>query len=129
MSEPTIKVKRLAYVRVAAPDRARAEAFLEAFGLRVAARAGEAVYLRGTDPDPHCYVLTRGEPGVQAIAFEAESVADLEKLARLEGASPVEKLDEPAGGQVVRLRDPQGTRVEAGVRSARAYAPRSARAA
>ena len=112
MSEPIIKVKRLAYVRVAAPDLEKAEAFLLEFGLQVAARTDEAVYFRGTEPAPHCYVLTRGESGVTAIAFEADSVADLEAVARLEGASAIEKLDEPAGGQVVRLRDPQGMQVE-----------------
>ncbi len=112
MSEPIIKVKRLAYVRVSAPDLARAEAFLEDFGLRVAARTDATVYLRGTDPEPPCYVLGRGEPGVTAIAFEADEAADLEKISQLGDASAIEKLDEPAGGQVVRLRDPQGTRVE-----------------
>lgn len=112
MSEPTVKVKRLAYVRVQAPDLAKAEAFLVEFGLRVATRTGEAVYLRGTDAAPHCYVLTEGDSGVTALAFEADSLADLEKIARLPGASPIEKLDEPAGGQVVRLRDPQGMQVE-----------------
>ena len=112
MSDPIIKVKRLAYVRVAAPDPAKAEAFLQEFGLHVAARSDGATYLRGTDPGPHCYVLTRGAPGVTAIAFEADSVSDLEKISRIDGASPIEKLDEPAGGQVVRLRDPQGTGVE-----------------
>ena len=112
MSEPIIKVKRLAYVRVAAPDLDRAVVFLEEFGLRVAARTAEAVHLRGTDPDPPCYVLTRSAPGVLAIAFEADDVTDLERISKLEGASPVDKLDEPAGGQVVRLRDPQGMQVE-----------------
>ncbi len=112
MTEPIIKVKRLAYVRVSAPDLAKAESFLEEFGLQVAARANGAVYLRGTNPEPPCYVLTQGTPGVHAIAFEADDVADLEAIARLDGASAIEKLDEPAGGQVVRLRDPQGTQVE-----------------
>ena len=47
MSEPIIKVRRLAYVRVSAPDPARAEAFLEEFeppreSLRAAVEAGDA---------------------------------------------------------------------------------------
>jgi catechol 2,3-dioxygenase-like lactoylglutathione lyase family enzyme len=112
MTEPTIKVKRLGYVRVCAPDLAKAEKFLEEFGLRVAARANGAVYLRGTNPEPHCYVLTQGNPAVTAIGFEADGLSDLEKISRVEGASEIEKLDEPAGGQVVRLRDPQGMCVE-----------------
>ncbi len=112
MTEPILKVKRLAYVRVSAPELTKAETFLEEFGLQVAARTDAAVYLRGTDPDPPCYVLTEGASGVTAIAFEAESESDLEKVAAIEGASAIEKLDEPAGGRVVRLRDPQGTQVE-----------------
>ncbi|MDJ0789338.1 MAG: VOC family protein [Myxococcota bacterium] len=112
MSEPTIKVKRLAFVRVTAPEPAKAETFLAEFGLQLATRTDDAAYFRGTDPDPHCYVLSQGEAGVPSIAFEAESAADLEKVAALPGASPIEKLDEPGGGQVVRLRDPQGQPVE-----------------
>ncbi|HEB91494.1 MAG TPA: hypothetical protein ENI85_18105 [Deltaproteobacteria bacterium] len=112
MSESTIRVKRLAYVRVSAPDLTKAETFLEEFGLRVAARTEEAIYFRGTDPDPPCYVLTRGHAGVTSIAFEADSAADLERIAKIEGASAVGKLDEPAGGQAVRVRDPQGMQVE-----------------
>ncbi len=112
MSEPIIKVKCLAYVRVAAPDLSKAEAFLDEFGLQVAARTEDAIYLRGSEPVSHCYVLSRGTPGVTAIAFEADSEADLEKIAAIDGASAIEKLDEPAGGQVVRLRDPQGMQVE-----------------
>ncbi len=112
MSAPTIKVKRLAYVRVSAPDLARAEAFLDEFGLRVSHRTSDAVYLRGTDPDPPCYVLTRGKSAVTAIAFDANEASDLEEIAKLDGGSPVVDLDEPGGGRVVRLRDPQGMQVE-----------------
>jgi catechol 2,3-dioxygenase-like lactoylglutathione lyase family enzyme len=112
MSEPIIRAKRLAYVRVSAPDLAKAEAFLKEFGLHVAARTDAAVYLRGTDPDPPCYVLTEGASDVTAIAFEADSAADLEAISKIDGASPIEKLDGPAGGSVVRLRDPHGMQVE-----------------
>ena len=58
MTTPIIKVKRLAYVRVSAPDLGRAEKFLDEFGLKVAARQGDTIYLRGCDPYPPCYVLT-----------------------------------------------------------------------
>ena len=112
MTEPTIKAKRLAYIRVSAPDLAQAETFLEEFGLQVAAREAGTTYLRGTDPEPPCYVLTQGEGGVSAIAFEADSAADLAAIAGLEGASAVMPLDGPAGGEMVSLEDPQGMRVE-----------------
>ncbi|MDX1735596.1 MAG: hypothetical protein R3228_14580, partial [Halioglobus sp.] len=109
---PLIKVKRLAYVRVSAPDLDRAEKFLDEFGLKVASRQGDTIYLRGSDPLPPCYVLTRGASAVTAIAFEADELADLEKIAALDGSSAIEALDGPAGGQVVRLADPMGMQVE-----------------
>lgn len=112
MTEPKIKVERLAYVRVSAPNLAEAETFLQEFGLHLVERRDGAVYWRGTDPDPPCYVLTQGPSNVKAIAFEAESASDLEAIARVDGASAIEALDGPAGGRVVRLRDPQGMQVE-----------------
>lgn len=111
MIEPVIKVKSLAYVRVSAPDVEQATAFLEDFGLQVAHRSAEAVYLRGTDAGVPCYVLTSGSAEVTTIAFEVESAADLEALAQSEGAT-IASLEEPLGGQVVRLRDPNGLAVE-----------------
>ena len=111
-TEPVIKVKRLAFVRVCAPDLSQAEVFLKEFGLQVASREGRTVYFRGTDPYPPCYVLSEGASNVTAIAFEADSIADLEAISNLQGASSIEPLDGPAGGQVVRLTDPMGIQVE-----------------
>jgi hypothetical protein len=33
---------------------------------------------------------------------------DLERISRVEGASPIEDIDEPGGGKRVRLTDPDG---------------------
>lgn len=112
MNNPTIKAGRLAYVRVSAPDLEEAQTFLLEFGLQVATRTSDSIYLRGSESAPHCYILSEGTPGVQAIAFEADTLSDLEKITTLDGASDIDKLDEPAGGQVVRLRDPMGMQVE-----------------
>lgn len=107
-----IKVQDVAYVRFAAPDLERMEAFLDDFGLRVASRDGERLFARGTDPEPYVHVTERGEPGFRGVAFEAASAEDLERAACLDGASPVEPIDAPGGGRRVRFTDPDGFAVE-----------------
>lgn len=112
MTKPRIKVKRLAHVRVSAPDLDKARTFLEEFGFTVADQSANTIYLRGTDANPFCYVLSIGEASVTSIAFEADSIGDLETVASFEGASAIESLDGPGGGQAVKLRDPMGLQVE-----------------
>ena len=107
-----IKVTDIAWGRVRAPDLDQAEAFLLDFGMVRAARTKSALYMRGTDPAHHIHVTELGEPGHVGLAFHAASADDLATLARLEGASPVETLDEPGGGKRVRLKDPDGYQVE-----------------
>lgn len=112
MSTPLIKVKQLAYVRVQANDLNVAEKFLTEFGLVVAERDDQQIYFRGTDAEPICYILSQGNQDVTAIAFDAESAEDLTKISQADGASAIETLDGPCGGQVVRLTDPLGMQVE-----------------
>jgi catechol 2,3-dioxygenase-like lactoylglutathione lyase family enzyme len=107
-----IKVKDIAYVRFAAPDLDAMERFLADFGLVTTARESDVIYARGTDPAPYAHVTERGEPAFLGLAFEAESTADLEAAAKLEGASPVEKIEAPGGGQRIRFTDPDGFLVE-----------------
>lgn len=107
-----IKVTDLAYVRLRAPDLDRMEAFLTDFGMVRAARSPRALYMRGTDAQHHLHVTELGEPGFIGAAFHAASAADLERLATVPGASPVEAIDEPGGGRRVRLTDPNGFVVE-----------------
>lgn len=109
---PVIKAFDLAYGRIAAPDLDRMEAFLTDFGMVRADRTGTALYMRGTDPPHHIHVTELGEPRFIGIAVAARSREDLETAARLEGASAIERIDEPGGGERVRLSDPDGHRVE-----------------
>jgi hypothetical protein len=113
MEEPITRAKDLAYVRMQAPDLAIGEKFIEDFGLIVSDRTPDTLYARGTDSPHHVYILHKGEPDCRSIAFHMQSRDDLEKLHREAGATPVEKLDEPGGGDVVRLTDPHGLTVEA----------------
>ncbi len=113
MEEPIARAKDLAYVRMQAPDLEIGEKFIHDFGLIISDRTSKTLYARGTDSPHHVYILHEGAPDCRSIAFHMHSVDDLETLHREAGATPVEKLDEPGGGYVVRLTDPQGLTVEA----------------
>jgi catechol 2,3-dioxygenase-like lactoylglutathione lyase family enzyme len=111
MTKPIIRVLDVAFPRFQAPDLDRMEAFLTAFGMQRSARTGTALYMRGTDCDHHVHVTHLGAPAFLGLAFRAVSRDDLSTLARAAG-KPVELLDEPGKGEVVRLQDPDARRVD-----------------
>ncbi len=107
-----MKATDIAWGRIRSPDLDKAEEFLLDFGMVRADRTKTALYMRGTDPAHHIHVTELGEPCHVGLAFHASSPDDLEKLARVDGASGVETIDEPGGGRRVRLKDPDGYQVE-----------------
>jgi catechol 2,3-dioxygenase-like lactoylglutathione lyase family enzyme len=107
-----IKVRDLAFGRLQAPDLDQMEEFLTDFGMVRAARTADALYMRGTGPDAHIHVTHKGAPAFVGIAFHAGDAADLQKLAKLPGASGIENVDEPGGGQRVRITEPNGYQIE-----------------
>lgn len=109
--KPIIKVHDVAFPRFQAPDLDQMETFLGKFGMRRAARTDTALYMRGTDPDHHVHVTHIGQPAFLGLVFQAVSQDDLSTLAQAAGKS-VESLDEPGGGHVVRLQDPDGRRID-----------------
>src|SRR4029077_10132070 len=109
---PVVKVTDLAYGRLRSPDLDKQEEFLTAFGMVRADRTKNALYMRGTDEPHHIHVTELGEPKYVGIGFHTQSMDDLEKLSRVDGASKVEDIDEPGGGKRVRLTDPDGFQVE-----------------
>ena len=106
-----LKIEDVAYVRFRAPDLAEMRAFLEDFGLTVVEETASRLVARAAGPSPVAHVTELGEAGFVSVAFRAESMADLERLAAAEGAS-VEPLDLPGDGSVVSLKDPDGHRVD-----------------
>jgi catechol 2,3-dioxygenase-like lactoylglutathione lyase family enzyme len=106
-----IKADDIAFVRFAAPDLDKMEAFLTDFGLVRAHRDANALYMRGLGPDPYLHVTHKGEPGFAGVAFKAKSLDDLNAFAKSQDAK-VETLDGPGGGKVARLKDPDGFTVE-----------------
>ena len=107
-----IKVSDVAYGRIRSPDLDAQEEFLTNFGMVRAERTKTALYMRGTDPEHHIHVTELGDPGFVSLAFNVDSEEELEKAARIEGASPVEEMDEPGGGKRVRLTEPNGYTIE-----------------
>jgi catechol-2,3-dioxygenase len=105
-----IKVEDIAHVRFAAPDLALMRGFLEDFGLACFEEGGR-LYGKGSDGRPFVHVTQPGEAKFLAVGLRAASIADLETLAAHEGVA-VEPLNEPGGGMVVRLTDPDGYCVE-----------------
>ncbi|MGA4637641.1 VOC family protein [Pseudomonas solani] len=111
---PTVKAQRLAYLIFERPDLDTAERFLSDFGLVVSQRNDDTLYLRGTGPAAYCYRVHRGEKArFVGFGLALATHADLQKLARLPGASAIEHTRAPGGGERVRLRDPSGFLVEA----------------
>ena len=120
---PIIKVEDIAHVRFAAPDLATMRAFLEDFGLSCFEQDGR-LYGKGGDGRPFLHATEVGDAAFLGLGLRAGYIADLEKLAAAEGV-PLLDLDEPGGGRVVRLIDPDGYRVEivAGQTNAEASLP------
>ncbi|MEZ6002284.1 VOC family protein [Hyphomonas sp.] len=107
---PIIKIEDIAHVRFAAPDLGEMQAFLEDFGLSCSTHNGR-LYGQGSGGHPFLHATETGEPAFKALGLRAESMEDLEALAKAEGLA-IEALDDPGGGHVLRLTDPDGFRVE-----------------
>lgn len=111
--QPTVKATSLAYLIFERPDLDKAEHFLGDFGLAVARRSDEVLYLRGTSSAPYCYRVHRAaRPRFVGMGFTVASRADLENLSRLPGASGLDSVTHPGGGERVLLTDPSGFTVE-----------------
>jgi catechol 2,3-dioxygenase-like lactoylglutathione lyase family enzyme len=109
---PAIKVKDIAFGRLQSPDLDQQEEFLTEFGMVRVERTNDALYMRGTDPDQFIHVTHKGDPAFVGFAYNAASEEDLERVAKVPGASGVENMDEPGGGKRVRLTEPNGYQIE-----------------
>lgn len=111
---PTTRASALAYLMFDRPDLELAERFLTDFGLAVASRGEDLLFLRGTDPSPFCYVVRRAPgPRFVGLGLQVDNPSDLEALARLPGAAPIREVSWPGGGRRVELTDPSGFSVHA----------------
>jgi catechol-2,3-dioxygenase len=114
MSEfPIIEISS---VDIAVPDLAMGERFYTtAWGLKVAARQDDKVYLRATGRDPHVLVLhSAAAAAVLSLTFRTASLDDLPRLAAAVTAAggsqvgAIAPVQEPAGGTAVTVETPEG---------------------
>lgn len=119
MSSPWISTLRSVALNL--PDLAKAEKFYtDVWHLKVVARDGGAIYMRGTGPDHHLLSLHQGGdvPQIRHITLRATSEAalkEIEKAAVAAGGSiavPLGPLNEPAGGTGLTLRDQDGRLIQ-----------------
>ena len=111
---PTAKAVSLGYLIFERPDLDLTHRFLTDFGLTVASRTEDVLYLRGTSSAPYCYRVHRAPKSrFVGMGFLVKGRADLEKLSRVPGAGALEPAPHPGGGARVLLTDPSGFRVEA----------------
>lgn len=112
--QPTVRAQALAHLIFERPDLKQAERFLGDFGLHTARRDTTTLYMRGTGSAPYCYRVHHAErPRFIGFGLTLASRTDLERIAALPGASGIEPLEGPGGGERVRLTDPSGFLVEA----------------
>jgi catechol 2,3-dioxygenase-like lactoylglutathione lyase family enzyme len=106
------RVAGLVYGRLRSPNLDQAEQFLTDFGLHRIDRTATALYMHGAGSAHHIHITELGGPAYVSLAWQVTSPDDLERLTRIDGATGIENLDEPGGGQRVRFIDPDGRQVE-----------------
>lgn len=104
-----IKLVKLAHMRYQHPDLDQITVFMKDFGMQVAMSKEDKVWFRGYGSDQYVYYAQKGPKKFLGGTFEVESYEELTKAAKLEGAGPIESLDDaPGGGFMVSLVDPEG---------------------
>ncbi|MEM6708864.1 MAG: VOC family protein [Pseudomonadota bacterium] len=93
------------------PDLHTLQRFLVDFGLDSWVAEDRVLYGRGRDGVPFNYSAEEGPPAFCGIGLRADGMGALEQLSAAEG-KPIEVLNAPGGGRVVRLTDPDGVLVE-----------------
>ncbi|MEM1143074.1 MAG: VOC family protein [Pseudomonadota bacterium] len=118
------RAQDLAYVRFSAPDLGLMAKFLHDFGMQTSTQQNDAgqsaLYGRGTDPIPFLHETVEGAAAFLGLGFQMQSRDDLEAVATMAGASPIEEIPGPGGGDRVRFTDPQGYEIDAVVGRERA---------
>lgn len=112
MTKPLCKVSDIVFIRFELTDIKRQKEYLQHFGMQLASETADTIYYRGTGSAPYCYIASRGdEDRFISAAYRVNSLDELKNLAEQSG-SDIQQSTEPAGGQFVRVQDPDGFAVE-----------------
>lgn len=104
-----IRLVKLAHMRYQHPDLNRITQFLFDFGMDLVKRTNNQAWFRGAGPDPYVYYAQKGSRKFLGGTFLVESWEDLVKASKLETAGEIVSLtDEPGGGSMVTVLDPEG---------------------
>ncbi|EMC98824.1 hypothetical protein BAUCODRAFT_381516 [Baudoinia panamericana UAMH 10762] len=106
-----VKLVKLVHMRYQHPDLEEITTFLRDFGMHIAKRSedGNQLWFRGYGPDQYVYYAQKGPKKFLGGTYSVESMAELEKAAKIEGAGQIEELkDAPGGGHLLTLTDPEG---------------------
>jgi len=82
-------IRDILYVRFNVADLDKQETFLNDFGFLVT-RDNQKLFARGTDGEDYVYYAEKGEPKFLGVGFEAESEADLRRIAAIDGTPVVD---------------------------------------
>jgi catechol 2,3-dioxygenase-like lactoylglutathione lyase family enzyme len=107
-----IKVQDIVYCVFGSQDPGRMVRFLTDFGMVENDRTSDRIFMRGAGSYPYINVIERGDPGFVALGMLVGSEGELKEATELPGASGVETIDGPGGGRRVRLRGPDGYRID-----------------
>jgi len=107
-----IKLLKTAFVTYGHSDYDKAKQFFLDFGLIIAQESPNDVYFRGYGAEPFIYHLKRDtNPSFGGAAYTVASISELERAQSVPGATPIQPLTAPGGGEIVTLTDPQGHKV------------------
>jgi catechol 2,3-dioxygenase-like lactoylglutathione lyase family enzyme len=110
--DPIIKADDVAYPILQVPDLDVQEQFLIHFGLHVAERTDDALYMHCDGHYPFVHETRRGPKKFVGSAFLALAMSDLEKLSQTDSFGNIEEIQGPGGGFKIFGQDPDGLGVE-----------------
>ena len=104
-----VQMVKLAHMRYQHPDLDVITKFLLDFGMHIVKQTDDKIWFRGYGPDQYVYYAQKGEKKFLGGTYEVESMAELEKAAKIPGASDITEIsDAPGGGKIITLHDPEG---------------------